>query len=171
MAERFEALDDFLDNALELPVTGKDGVERIYRIEDPAADDGLKVERITALAARAFAGGAAPTEDLLDDEEELDLYRLCLGDTCDKLLAEVGWTDFKRVALTAMFWITADLETAKACWKSGGDPNRLAPNRATRRQKPGSTESGAASTTRSRSSTSGTRAGSHRRRGKGGGRG
>ncbi|CAM5381033.1 hypothetical protein SCALM49S_02470 [Streptomyces californicus] len=57
-AGEFEALDAFLDDVLELPVTGKDGVERVYRIEDPAAVDGVKIEKIATLAARMVAGGA-----------------------------------------------------------------------------------------------------------------
>lgn len=154
----FEALGAFLDDALELPVMGRDGVERIYRIEDPSADDGLKIERITNMAARMAAGGAAPDTKALDDEEEIDLYRLCLGDTYDELRGELGWSRFKHVALTAMFWITADRETAEKYWATGDTPGK-APNRAARRQqKRGSSASAAASTTRKRASTSGTRA-------------
>jgi len=155
----FKALGDFLDDYLELPVTGKDGVERIYRIEDPAAEDGLRVERVTSMAARLAMGGSAADAQALDDDEELDLYRLILGSTHDRLRAEVSWSRFKHVALTAMFWITADQKTAEAYWATGDNPGKAVPNRAARRQrKPGSSASAAASTTRSRSSTSGTRA-------------
>ncbi|MFJ4009469.1 hypothetical protein [Streptomyces sp. NPDC090026] len=167
MAATFDALDDFLDDYLELPVKGTDGVQRTYRIPSPPAEDGLRVEKITTMAARMLATGTEPDTTVLDDREELDLYRLCLSDVHDQLLAEVPWSRFKLAALTAMYWITADRETAAAFWKAGGDPSRLAPNRAARRQqRPGSSGSAAASTTRSRGSTSGTRAGS-RRRGRG----
>ncbi|HLS39217.1 MAG TPA: hypothetical protein VK038_00455, partial [Ornithinicoccus sp.] len=70
---QFEALDSFLDDYLELPVRGRDGETRIYRIEDPPAEDGLRIERITTLAARLAAGGKRPETPVLDDEEEKDL--------------------------------------------------------------------------------------------------
>lgn len=166
-AGKFEALDNFLDDYLELPVTGRDGIERVYRIEDPAAEDGLKVERITSLAARLAAGGSAPNTAVLDDEEELDLYRLCLGDAYELLKAEVKWGAFKHVALTAMFWVTADEDTAHEYWKTGQQPGK-APNREARRQaKSRTSESAAVNSTRSPGSTSGTKAGSRRRGGRG----
>ncbi|MFD8970547.1 hypothetical protein ACFV0C_37095 [Streptomyces sp. NPDC059568] len=166
MARAFEALDAFLDDALELPVTGRDGVERVYRIEDPSAEDGVKVEKITMLAARLVAGGTAPTQQSLDDEEELDLYRMCLGDAYDELLKDLSWGRFKHVALTAMMWITADRETAEQYWATGSHPGKAPANRAERRQQGtrGSSASAAANTTRSPGSTSGTRAGSRRRK-------
>ncbi|NUS78460.1 MAG: hypothetical protein HOV70_19990 [Streptomyces sp.] len=168
----FEALDDFLSDGLDLPVTGKDGVVREYHIADPTAEAGIKIERITTLAVRLRAGGAAPEAQVLDDDEEQDLYRLCLGDTYDKLLAETSWTMFKHVSLTAMFWITTDEETALQYWKTGQAPGKAARNRAERRQMSrGSSAKGAANGTQSPASTSGTRAGSPRRRRGGGGRG
>lgn len=173
MAASFEALDDFLDDYLELPVPGLDGETRVYRIADPSAEDGIKVERITTLATRLVAGGEPGNTEMLDDNEEIDLYQLCLGDTYDELRRDLSWSRFKHVALTAMWWIVADRETAEKWWKSGGDPEALAaPNRAARRQQSdGSSGSAAASTTRSRGSTSGTRAASQgRRRGRPAGR-
>ncbi|WEH40802.1 hypothetical protein [Streptomyces sp. AM 2-1-1] len=161
----FEALDAFLDDHLELPVEGRDGTTRTYRIEDPSAEDGLKVEKITTLAARLVAGGAAPTDSGLDDQEEIDLYRLCLGDTYEVLAAEVSWSRFKHAALTAMMWITADRETAEQYWASGAGLGK-APNRAARRQQAGrgSSAKAAATTTRKRASTSGTKAASRPRK-------
>lgn len=166
MAASFEALSDFLDDYLELPLTGTDGTLRTYRIPSPPAEDGLRVSRITTMAARLMATGTDPGADALDDTEELDLYRMCLSEgVYDRLRAEVDWSRFKLVALTAMYWITADRDTAHAYWTAGGDPSRLAPNRAARRQpKRNSSESAAASTTQSRGSTSGTKAGSPRKR-------
>ncbi|MGI5196584.1 DUF7426 family protein [Streptomyces sp. CA-288835] len=164
----FEALDNFLDDYLELPVTGRDGVERVYRIEDPSAEDGIKIERITSLAARLAAGGKAPDTPVLDDDEEADLYRMCLGDTYDRLRAEVSWGRFKHVALTSMFWVTADKDVAAEFWRTGQQPGK-APNREARRaqEKRATSGSGAASSTPSPASTSGTRAGSRRRGGRG----
>lgn len=163
----FEALDDFLSEGLDLPVKGKDGVVREYHIADPSAEAGIKIERITSLAARLAAGGSLPEGKVLDDEEELDLYRLCLGDTYEKLRTETSWSMFKHVSLTVMFWITTDEDTARQYWATGEAPGKAGRNRAERRQTSrGSSARGAANGTRSPASTSGTRAGSpHRSRG------
>ncbi|MFF8679487.1 hypothetical protein ACF07F_16410 [Streptomyces sp. NPDC015237] len=163
----FEALDDFLSDGLTLPVTGADGVTREYHIPDPSAEAGIRIERITSLAARLATGGAAPGHQTVDDEEELDLYRLCLGDAYDRLKAETSWSMFKHVALTTMFWITTDEETALEYWRTGEAPGKAARNRAERRQMSrGSSAKAAANGTPSPASTSGTRAGSqHRSRG------
>ncbi|MFF2522427.1 DUF7426 family protein [Streptomyces liangshanensis] len=166
MASRFPALDEALDEGLELPVTGLDGTERIYFIPEPSAEAGLRVEKITSFAAQLATGGTPTSAPVLDDGEEIDLYALCLGETYEQLRAEVSWPSFKRVALTAMIWITADEDTARQFWSTGQHPQQ-APNRETRRQQQrssGSSESAAASGTRSRGSTSGTKAGSRRRR-------
>ncbi|MBE4783905.1 MULTISPECIES: DUF7426 family protein [Streptomyces] len=170
MAAQFEALGDFLDDWLELPVRGKDGQTRTYRIPSPPAEDGLRVEEITKAAARLFLNGVSPDEELLDDDEERDLYRLVLGSMHDEILADVSWTRFRHVALTTMVWIVQDRDSAAKYWSAGGDPSRLAPNRAARRQpKSQRSASAAASTTRSRGSTNGTKAGSRQRGRKGAG--
>ena len=168
----FEALDDFLSDGLTLPVKGEDGVVREYHIPDPSAEAGIKIERITSLAARLVAGGTAPNTAVLDDEEELDLYRLCLGPVYDKLRAETSWSMFKHVSLTVMFWVTTDEDTALQFWKTGEAPGKAARNRAERRQMSrASSAKGAANGTPSPASTSGTRAGSQRRSRGGRGRG
>jgi hypothetical protein len=171
MANDFEALDNFLDDYLDLPVKGRDGTTRVYRIEDPSAEDGIRIERVTTLAVRLASGGTAPDTPVLNDEEEQDLFRLCLGDTYEQLLADgVRWGPFKHVALTAMFWVTSDKDTAKQFWRTGQQPGK-APNRETRRrQLPGSSGSAAASSTKPPASTSGTRVGS-KPRSKGNGKG
>jgi hypothetical protein len=164
--ESFEALDAFLDDYLDLPVKGRDGQLRTYRIEDPSAEDGIRIEKITSLAARLAAGGTAPDTPLLSDSEERDLYRMCLGDAYDQLVADgVKWGPFKHVSLTAMFWITSDKETAEEFWRTGNRPGK-AVNRQTRRaqEKRGTSGSAAANSTRQPGSTSGTRADSRRRR-------
>ena len=168
----FEALDDFLSDGLTLPVKGEDGVVREYHIPDPSAEAGIKIERITSLAARLAAGGTAPNTAVLDDEEELDLYRLCLGPVYDKLRAETSLSMFKHVSLTVMFWVTTDEDTALQFWKTGEAPGKAARNRAERRQMSrASSAKGAANGTPSPASTSGTRAGSQRRSRGGRGRG
>ncbi|MFC9680010.1 hypothetical protein [Streptomyces sp. NPDC056948] len=164
MAGQFEALDDFLSDGLDLPVKGEDGVVREYHIPDPSAQAGVKIERITSLAARLAAGGTAPDTAVLNDEEELDLYRLCLGPAYDKLLAETSWSMFKHVSLTVMFWITTDEDTARQYWATGEAPGKAARNRAERRQMSRASSGGAAANgTRSPASTSGTRAELQRR--------
>ncbi|MGQ4358569.1 DUF7426 family protein [Streptomyces sp. SAS_272] len=172
MAGGFEALDDFLSEGLDLPVKGKDGITREYHIADPSAEAGIKIERITSFAARLAAGGAAPDGPILDDDEEQDLYRLCLGDAYDQLRAETSWSMFKHVSLTVMFWVTTDEETAQKYWATGEAPGKAGRNRAERRQMSrASSAKGVATGTRSPASTSGTRAGSQRRSRGTGGRG
>ncbi|MDT0306131.1 hypothetical protein RM780_04030 [Streptomyces sp. DSM 44917] len=150
---QFGALDELFDEALDLPVKG-----RVYHIPSPPAEDGLRVQRITTLAARLLDGGEAVDTTLLDDAEELDLLRLCLGPVYDEMLADgVEWVWLRHAGLTAMFWIINGLAAAEDYWKAARDPSRLAPNRAARRtaKKSGSA---AAKSTRSRGSTSGTSA-------------
>lgn len=153
MARTFAALDAVLDDAIELPA-GPNG--EIYRIEGPSAEDGLRIERIMTLATRLAAGGEPTEAQVLDDDAELDLYRAALGASYDQLLTELSWPRFRHVAMTVVFWITADLDTAERYWASGGDPSRLAPNRATRRAGTRSSGTAAASKTPRRGSTSGT---------------
>ncbi|MBK3631559.1 hypothetical protein JHN52_01005 [Streptomyces sp. MBT97] len=172
MPGQFQALDDFLSDGLTLPVTGRDGVTREYQIPDPSAEAGIKIERITTLAARLATGGSVPDTPVLDDDEEQDLYRLCLGDAYERLRAETSWSMFKHVALTCMLWITADEETALEYWATGEAPGKAARNRAERRQMSrASSAKGAANATPSQASTSGTRAASPRRSRGGHGRG
>lgn len=157
MATRFEALEELFDDALELPVKGRDGMVRTYRIPSPSAMDGLKIQHIATLAAKLYQGGEAIDTTVLDDDEELDLVKLCLGPTDDELMADgVDWAWRRHVGLTAMFWVTSGQEIAEKYWKAAGDPSRMAPNREARRaQKNGSA---AASKTRSRGTSNGTSA-------------
>lgn len=154
---RFEALDELLDEALTLPVPGGDGTVREYRIPSPPAEDGLRIQRLMALAEKVANGADDGNVEVLDDDQEADLLRLCLGEVLEEMRADgVRWAWIKHAGLTAMFWITADADTAQKFWASGGDPSRLAPNRAARRASAGS--SGGARSTRKRASTSGTKA-------------
>lgn len=169
MAATFEALEDFLDDYLELPVRREDGQTHVYRIPSPSALDGLRVEQITKAAARLYLDGASADTTALDDNEEKDLFRLVLGPVHDEIAEDLPWTRFRHVAMTAMVWVLNDRDTAAKFWSSGGDPSLLAPNRAARRQqKSAPSVSAAASTTRSRGSTNGTKAGSRQRHKHGG---
>ncbi|MFK0062615.1 hypothetical protein ACIQTN_25735 [Streptomyces werraensis] len=162
---QFSALDDFLDDYLDLPVRGRDGEVRVYRIEDPPAEDGIRIERITTLAARLAAGQTRENLPVLDDDEERDLYRMCLGDAYDEMLADgVGWAQFKHVAMTAMFWVISDKETAQEFWQTGQQPGKAANREARRAQaRRGTSGSGGANTTPQLASTNGTRAASRPR--------
>ena len=124
MAATFEALGDFLDDYLELPVLCKDGQTRLFRVPSPPAEDGLRVETITKAAATLYQNGTEPDQELLDDREERTLFALVLGDVHDEILTEVTWTRFRHVALTAMVWILNDRDAAAKFWSSGGDPSR-----------------------------------------------
>lgn len=145
---KFEDLDGLLDDCLELPVNGK-----VYRVAGPSAEDGLRIEKVTTLAMQLVAGGEPDDAEALDDDDERNLYRLCLGDTYDELLADrVSWVQLRHVALTALVWINSGTEQAGKFWSSAGNPETQAPNRAERR----AAGSAAAKPTRSRGSTSGT---------------
>lgn len=158
MATTFAALEELFDDALELPLKGRDGKVRVYRIPSPSALDGLKIQEITNLATKLMAGGDGVDVTLLEDDEELDLITMCLGPADTELQGDgVDWAWRRHAGLTAMFWITAGKDTAEKYWAAAGDPSRLAPNREARRAAK-KTGSAAASKTRSRGSTSGTTA-------------
>ncbi|UWM52070.1 hypothetical protein N0X72_25330 [Streptomyces carpaticus] len=151
----FDALDDFLDESITLPIGG-----RTYVIPAPSAAVGLRVQAMVQAAAAAADGGRI-REEVLSDAAERDHYRDVLGTAYENLLADgVSWPALKHAALTAMVWITQDRATAERFWASA-DPKAGAPNRAARRQQD---RSGGASTTRSAGSTSGTSGRPARRR-------
>ncbi|MBW5420266.1 hypothetical protein GKQ77_01605 [Streptomyces sp. BG9H] len=153
MAGDFKVLEEFQDDALTLPVRLPSGEVRDFRIPSPPAEDGLKVQTLMEQTARMADSGTPMDSEVLDDAQELDLYRTALGDAYDDLLS-VGlrWSRFRHVAMTAVMWITAGLDAAEKYWEADGDPSRVAPNRAARR----AASSAAASKTPSRGSTSGT---------------
>ena len=172
MPGRFEALDELLDEFIELPVpTGnRDGKKRkVYRIESPSGRDGLKIEAITQAAVALVSGGEDINTELLDDEEERNAFKLLLGDQYEQMLSDgVKWVWLRHAALTVLMWVNSGMQTAEQYWASAGDPERLARNRAERRsQQRGS--SAAAKSTRQRASMSGTNrgqgTGEHRTRG------
>jgi len=153
MGSRFEAVDGLLDDSLTLPVPGRDGTVREYRIASPSSEDGLWIERLTGIGMRAARTGQAPDTELLDDDAERNLYQRLLGDTYEAMLADgVTWAWLKHAAKTVLIWCNTSLVDAERFWVAAGDPSRLAPpqNRADRRS------SAAASSTKRRGSTSGT---------------
>lgn len=157
MATTFEALDELFDDALELPVKGRDGTIRTYRIPSPTAEDGLRINRLAQLAMRVVGGGTVDAE-ALNDEEELDLLADALGPAMPEMQADgVDWAWLRHAGLTAVIWITQGSEPAGTYWTAAGDPNRMAaPNREARRAAAKSSGSAAASTTKKRASGSST---------------
>ncbi|MFJ6052302.1 hypothetical protein [Streptomyces sp. NPDC092307] len=142
----FEDLGELLDESIELPVGG-----RLYTVPAPSAEIGLRTQALIHAAAVAADGGRAD-EQVLGDAAERNLYRDVLGPAHDEMIADgVMWPTLKHAAITAMVWIAQDKAAAERYWAAAGDPSRLAPNRAARRS-----QSGAASSTPSRGSTSGT---------------
>jgi hypothetical protein len=143
----FEALDELLDESLRLPLGGK-----VYTVQAPSAEIGLRTQALINAAAVAADGGKVD-QKVLGDAAERDLYRDVLGEAHDLLVADgVSWPALKHCALTAMVWIAQDKAAAERFWNAAGDPSRLAPNRAARR----AIRSDTASATPSRGSTSGT---------------
>ncbi|MFI0739346.1 hypothetical protein ACH4PU_14840 [Streptomyces sp. NPDC021100] len=142
----FEALGELLDESLHLPLAG-----RTYTIPAPTAEVGLRVQAIVHAAATAADGGKVDDE-VLATAAEHDLYRDVLGSAYDEMVSGgVSWPALKHAAITGMVWIAQDKDAAARYWSTAGDPSRLAPNRETRRAL-----SGAANSTPSRGSTSGT---------------
>lgn len=172
MAGNFQQLGELLDEFIELPVPIGDrdeGKIKVYHIESPSSRDGLKIERITQIAAQLVSGGEDIDTEALDDDEERNLFEMLLGSNFKQMLDDgVKWCWLRHAALTCLMWVSSSLQTAERYWASAGDPEKMAPNRETRRsQQQGS--SAAAKSTRSRGYTSGTNRGKgstgHRQRG------
>ncbi|MFD9146203.1 hypothetical protein ACFWDF_02870 [Streptomyces diastaticus] len=142
----FREVDELLDETLQLPIRG-----RVYTVPAPPAAVGLRTQRLIAIAARAADGDDVDVDaELLADAEERDLYAEVLGGAYEEMMADgVSWPVLKHASVTAMVWIAQNKDAAEKYWNTGGDPKRMAPNRAARR-------SGGANTTRSQGSTSGT---------------
>jgi len=161
----FKTLEEFLGDCLELPVRCSDGQLRNFIIPSPPAEDGLKVESVMSAGIRAANGSTPLNTQVLDDAEELDLYRLALGSAYDEVFKHVDWPRFRHIAMTAVMWITAGLDVAEQYWNSDGDPKAAQGlNREARRS------SAAASTTKRPVSTSGTNGRKGTNRGRKGGR-
>lgn len=149
----FKTLEEFLGDSLPLPVKCKDGTVRTFTIPSPPAEDGLRIEKIMSEGLRAANGGSPLDDAVLDDAEEVDLYRMALGSAYDDVFQHLDWPRFRHVAMTAVMWITGGLDIAEQYWNSDGDPKaaQAAQNRAQRRA-----SSAAANTTKRPASTSGT---------------
>lgn len=157
---KFEAIDSLFDDCLELPVPGRDGTRRTYRIPSPPAEDGLFVVKVTTLATKLMAGGEPAESELLDDDQERDLIAMALGPVAAEMAGDgVDWAWTRHAGLTAVLWISRGIEDAEAYWQAAGDPTRLAEpqNRQERRAAAKTNGSAKASKTPSRASSSGSK--------------
>lgn len=147
----FEDLAELLDPDLHLPIKGK-----VYRVPAVDADTGVRFQALMAVGLAANGGTDVTDRDkeLLNDGQEIDLYRDALGPAYDEMVADgVEWEFIKHAGLTAFFNVTADRKTAEQFWASGEAP---APNRQQRRAASRKAGSVGANKTRRRASTAGT---------------
>lgn len=127
----FQALDNFLDPTLTLPVTS----EKSYSFVSPPMTVGLYLQKVEAIALRQARGDELTDEDIaalnLDDDGEKNFYRMVMGATYDEMLKdEVPWHRFRIVAATVMAWITGSEADAERMWASFAPkaPARKAPS-------------------------------------------
>ncbi|GHC26962.1 MULTISPECIES: DUF7426 family protein [Streptomyces rochei group] len=105
-----------IPDVLELPIVGRDGVTRTYRISDPPAEDGLSVDQLVQRAARMSMAGQDDAM-LLDDDEEQALYRRVLGEAYGPLVAEAAPEEVRRAALAVLCWLSSGHEAALRFWR------------------------------------------------------
>ena len=154
----FHDLSEVLDAGLSLPISG-----RVYVVPPVDAETGLRLQRLAEVAVQAAkaAESGEPLDGIaLDDLGEVDLYRDALGVVYEEMIADrVPWPALKIAGVTAWLDAAVGRETAEAYWHAGGDPERLAGNRATRRAGVRSTRrpASASGTTRTRAKATGTR--------------
>lgn len=139
----FEDLAELVE-PLELPIRGK-----TYTLPLVSIDDGIRLKSVL---------DGEPDDTITDD----DVKRILLGDVLAQLKAD-GVSDewVGRVLLTALADFRSGRFQAEIMWKTGGDPKAIealiksvAPNRAAKRA---SRPTVAASTTKVRASSSGTK--------------
>lgn len=122
----FKNLDEH--PTLRLPIKGK-----TYVVPSPDARTGLWVQAMVATTAAARAGVTPDQGDVdlvLDDDEELDLYKRVLGTAHQQLLDDgVPWHTLRKAGVTAFFWIAYGDDVAERYW-NGGTPAPKAPAKA-----------------------------------------
>jgi hypothetical protein len=138
----FEDLREFLVGpTLQMPIGG-----RVYTVRSATARVWLELSEFAGKVADAQTAGVP----LVDDWNELDLYKRALGDdTYQELVDTVSVAELKHAGLTAYFWQLGQEETVKAMWTA---PGKAAPPKAAST----STSTGGATTTKRRASTKGT---------------
>ncbi len=157
-------LSEYFSPGLTLTVLG-----RAYTVPLPSAELGLWCRMVAQSAGEIHAASSA--EDIeaalrrvaelpeLPESEGKTFEQLVLGSVHAAMLADHVPDPYVQFsARTAYIWILADEETAKRWWQSGGNPEALRPgNRAERRAVTRGRSTAAAGTTKSRTSTSGTK--------------
>lgn len=138
-----------LDGTLKLPIGGT-----TYEVQPISAAAGLRFQDLMGIAQKAKQAQDAgedysPDQDdveVMNDQQENDLYRDALGDTYDLMVEDgVAFAELKLAALFVTFHAVYGEEFAEAYWNAGGKaprPNRAARRTATR------TRTGAATTTK-----------------------
>lgn len=107
---------------LELAVTGRDGTTRTYRLQDPSAADGAAVCEVVQRAARMAAAGAGDDVVVVEDADEEPLFRRCLGDAYERLVADVAPEMLRAVVHAVMRWLwTGDSAAVLAWWQAETD--------------------------------------------------
>lgn len=145
-------LADVFDPDLRLPIRGK-----TYTVPAPTAEVGLRLAALSAIAdATAATDGdtlAAAAEALqLDDGDELDFHKDCLGTAYQQMLDDkLPYAYIEHAAATAFLYWTKGADAGEWYWNAGGKatPSLAAPT-------PDSDSTAAASTTSTPASTSGT---------------
>lgn len=151
----FKALDERLAGAcLDLPIDGK-----TYRISEPNAETGLRLQAVVSLGVSAAAKRDPRATDLalLNDDQEIDLYRDALGTAYDEMRADgLDWPRFRLAGMTAVLYWGASEDAAQAFWEAKGKAEAPANREERRTASKGSRSTAAASKTRRRASSSGT---------------
>ena len=131
-------LRTFLDQpVLTLPVDGKK-----YTVQPCKADVWLRLQEI---ARRAEQPDAETVEDV-------ELFKLALGDLYGTLLPLVTGPELTRIGTTAYLWQLGHNDLAAEFWRSGGKAPEPSTGKPSRKKTP----TAAATTTRRRASGSGT---------------
>lgn len=171
---KFNAVDEFLDDRMELPYRGK-----FYAIPPADAELGLECARTWAIAGKvsqaladaAQLDGPEQQQKLadieaqfgkvdLDDEEEHELYRRLLGPVWQELQDDgVPWPVIKHMGVTAYVWACSGMADAMLEWERvKPDPTlRPAPQDRLPKQTRSTTRKGGGSGTKRPASTSGTK--------------
>lgn len=179
MALRLDSIDEYFDPTLILPVPGRGGVTREYRIPEPSGELGLWCQRVASvygdISAASTPAQIEAAVSSLNGLPELDsagtLGEKVMGDAYRAMLADgVTHPWIEHAAGTVFAWIVGGPTAAERYWRSGGgdrqgEAGRPVPNRADRRDGSSTTTStDAVSTTPSQASGTGTKSRKRSRR-------
>lgn len=115
----FKDLGDWADLAgLKLPIGGK-----VYVLPPVSAELGPRLQTLVSAGVDVARGKQFDDSgrEVLDDLAERDLYREVLGSAYDEMVDNgVPWLVLKHAALTSIFDVTVDRDTAERYWESLG---------------------------------------------------